>query len=151
MASLRDREAVMRCLHEAFVPYRHLYPPAAYEDSTLSGRNIEERFATMTVIVAEDIHGDVVGTVAWCKEPAGEGHLRGMAVLPEAQGTNAAEALLRAAEDAMRRAGCKLATLDTTEPLTRARRFYEKHGYGEHPERGDFYGMSLIRYSKPLS
>lgn len=150
MASLRDREAVMRCLHQAFEPFRHHYPPAGYEDTTLSERNIEQRFATMTVLVAEDIHGDIVGTIAWCKEPNGDGHIRGMAVLPEAQGSNAATALLKAAEDAMRRAGCKVATLDTTEPLTRARRFYEKHGFCEHPERGDFYGMSMIHYSKSL-
>ena len=150
MASLRDREAVMRCLHEAFEPYRHFYPPEAYEDSTLSERNIEERFATMTVLVAEDIYGDVVGTIAWCKHKDGEGRIRGMAVLPSEQGSGAADALLKAAEDAMRRAGCKVATLDTTEPLVRAQKFYEKRGYVQWPERGDFYGMPLIRYAKPL-
>jgi ribosomal protein S18 acetylase RimI-like enzyme len=41
-------------------------------------------------------------------------------------------------------------TLDTTRPLQRAIRFYERHGYRQTGRVSDFYGMELIEYAKEL-
>lgn len=104
----------------------------------------------MAVFVAKDASGRVVGTIACQSVGGGEGHLRGMAVLPEQRGTGVAQYLLEAAEQELWRAGCKLATLDTTAPLKRAIRFYEKNGYRATGRVQEFFGMPLYEYSKGL-
>jgi ribosomal protein S18 acetylase RimI-like enzyme len=93
---------------------------------------------------------DIVGTIG-CKIDGREGHLRGMAVLPEWQGEGVALGLLRAAEGELQARGCDHVTLDTTEPLRRAVRFYEKHGFKATGRVSDFFGMKLFEYSKPLT
>jgi ribosomal protein S18 acetylase RimI-like enzyme len=52
-----------------------------------------------------------------------------MAVDPSSQGAGLAGLLLDAAEQHFRSRGCSRVTLDTTAPLTRAIRFYERQGY----------------------
>ena len=73
-----------------------------------------------------------------------------MAVLPDQQGKGIAEALLNAAESELRTAGCTRITLDTTAPLERAIRFYEKHGYRRSGKVTDFFSMPLLDYVKEL-
>jgi GNAT superfamily N-acetyltransferase len=73
-----------------------------------------------------------------------------MAVLPHWQGTGVAEELLQAAEAELSGNGCMRVTLDTTEPLTRAIRFYEMHGFAASGRVTDFFGMRLYEYSKAL-
>lgn len=58
------------------------------------------------------------------------GHLFGMAVVPDFQGTGVAGKLLAEIEYCLHSQGCRQITLDTTEPLTAAMKFYERHGYG---------------------
>lgn len=79
-----------------------------------------------------------------------DGHIRGMAVLPAWQGRGVADELLAAVEDELRRLGCARATLDTTAPLARAIRFYQRHGYRATGRVADFYGMPLYEYAKAL-
>ena len=74
-----------------------------------------------------------------------------MAVLPEWQGQGIAPRLLQAAEEELAARGCVRITLDTTEPLLRAVRFYEKHGYRRTGRTTDFFGMPLHEYAKDLS
>ena len=74
-----------------------------------------------------------------------------MAVLPAWQGAGVAALLLDAAERELRDKGCSLVTLDTTEPLERATRFYEKHGYRPSGRVSEFYGMPLFEYVKVLT
>ena len=81
---------------------------------------------------------------------AREGHLRGMAVLPEWQGRGVAEKLLQTAEQELASRQCARITLDTTEPLQRAMRFYQKHGYRPTGRITDFFGMPLHEYVKQL-
>jgi hypothetical protein len=50
----------------------------------------------------------------------------------------------------MRVAGCSFATLDTTAPLARAIRFYERNGYVRSGVIADFFGMALFEYRKQL-
>jgi GNAT superfamily N-acetyltransferase len=86
--------------------------------------------------------------VACGKASEGEGHLRGMAVRSEWHGAGAAQALLEHAESELRAQGCWRVTLDTTLPLERAMRFYEKNGYRRSGRVTDFFGMRLIEYEK---
>jgi len=54
------------------------------------------------------------------------------------------------AEAHLRQQGCARITLDTTEPLRRAMRFYEKHGYRPSGRITDFFGMPLHEYVKAI-
>lgn len=103
----------------------------------------------MHVLVATTPTGEIVGTVGGSAQGR-EGHLRGMAVLPSWVGSGLAQELLTAIEGLLRSRGCTRVTLDTTEPLVRAMRFYERNGYTRTGDVGDFYGMPLIEYAKDL-
>jgi len=73
-----------------------------------------------------------------------------MAVRPAFHGQGVADRLLEAVEDELRARGCAVATLDTTEPLRRAVRFYERHGYRASGRISDFFGMPVFEYVKRL-
>jgi RimJ/RimL family protein N-acetyltransferase len=145
-----DAAVVLDCLRAAFEPYREKYTPAAFEDTVLTADTVGGRFAAMAVYVAANPDGEVVGTVACGAVGGGDGHLRGMAVRPDWQGRGVAEELLVAAESELRRAGFGRVRLGTTRPLGRAVRFYEAHGYRASGTVGDYFGMELIEYVKPL-
>ena len=72
------------------------------------------------------------------------------AVLPDWQGSGVASALLGAAEEELRKNGCDVITLDTTQPLARAIGFYRRHGYSVSGRVADFFGMQLYEYRKGL-
>jgi ribosomal protein S18 acetylase RimI-like enzyme len=150
-ATAADAEAVLECLQSAFAPYRHNYTPVAYEDTTLTHESFLRRLSDMTVFVALDDRGRMVGTIACNMVGNGEGHLRGMAVLPDNQASGIAHELLARAEIELAKQKCLYITLDTTEPLQRAMRFYERHGYRRSGKIGDFFGMPLIEYVKVVS
>jgi ribosomal protein S18 acetylase RimI-like enzyme len=145
----KDGAEILECLALAFAAYRNDYTPEGFLDTVLTPDTFQRRLAEMSVFVA-NVSGRIAGTIGCQALPNGEGHLRGMAVLPECQGTGVSTRLLEAAEEELRRAGCKRVTLDTTEPLKRAVRFYEKHGYSATGKVGDFFGMKLFEYGKPL-
>ena len=140
-----DAVAILRCLMEAFTPYRNEYTPAAFADTVLSHETLQLRLRQMHVMVAT-VAGNVVGTVAGVRSVE-EGHLRGMAVL---RGLGVAAKLLAAVEGLLRHEGCKRITLDTTLPLAPAMRFYEKNGYHRSGKIADFFGMPLLEYIKQL-
>jgi len=79
-----------------------------------------------------------------------QGHLRGMAVLPEWQSHGVSEVLLKTAETALAASGCSLITLNTTAPLERAVRFYKRNGFRPTGEVTDFFGMPLYQYAKTI-
>ncbi len=105
----------------------------------------------MSVLVAVSVDNQIVGTIACAVINASEGNLRGMAVLPEWHGRGIAEKLLQSAEAELAGKRCSRVSLDTTEPLHRAIRFYEKHGYVASHRSTDFYGMPLREYVKELA
>jgi ribosomal protein S18 acetylase RimI-like enzyme len=148
-AGLEDSERISRCLQAAFEPYRALYTPGAFADTSPTPAGIRERFSTMRIFVAETADGEVVGTIA-CGVHGGDGHLRGMAVVPGFQGRAVADRLITAAEEALRSQGCTRVTLDATEPLARAVRFYERNGYARSGRLGEFFGMPLHEFVKSL-
>lgn len=143
-----DAEQILACLHSAFAPYENQYPPEAFVDTVLTATTLAARLNEMLLFVAV-VHDRVIGTIG-CKIEHGEGHLRGMAVLAEWQGTPVAAELLQAAEQEVQAQRCSRATLDTTAPLQRAIRFYTKHGYTRTGRISDFFGMPLYEYAKSL-
>jgi putative acetyltransferase len=143
-----DAPAILECLSVAFGPYRREYTPAAFEDTILTPAALRVRLQQMQVRVAVS-GGSIVGTVSGICN-AEEGHLRGMAVLPEWCGRGVAAKLLASIEDALASRGCKLITLDTTQPLRAAMKFYEKNGYRRSGKITDFFGMPLLEYVKIL-
>lgn len=149
-ATTNDAPEILACLQAAFAPYRDFYTPAAYLDTVLTPEILQERLASMQVYVAHNTSGQIVGTIACQVIGSGEGHLRGTAVLPTCQGTGIAAQLLTHAEAELRRQHCSRVTLDTTEPLERAMRFYEKFGFRRSGKITDFFGMPLFEYHKPL-
>jgi len=148
-ATAEDAGAILTCLAAAFEPYRQQYTPAAFADTVLTRESVRQRLSTMCLFVAVAA-GHVVGTVGCQALGHGEGHLRGMAVLPEWQAKGVALRLLQAAETELRHNQCQRVTLDTTEPLQRAVRFYTRHGFSPSGRVSDFFGMPLYEYVKLL-
>ena len=155
-----DAPGMLACLRAAFEPFRGQYSPAALADTTLMPATVQQRLASMSVFVAVEPSGELIGTIG-CHvvgtakdghvlDLVKDGHIRGMAVLPGWQGKGVADALLAAVERELRRLGCSRATLDTTAPLARAIRFYQRHGYRATGRVADFYGMPLYEYAKAL-
>src|SRR5438105_3668876 len=144
-ATTADSAAILEVLHTAFAPYEARYTPEGYEDTVLTPDTLRERFKTMTIFVATS-EEKIIGTIA-C---SADGHLRGMGVAPDHLGSGVALELLQAAEAELRAKNCKRVTLDTTEPLQRAMRFYEKNGYRRSGRISDFFGMPLYEYVKEL-
>lgn len=154
-ATPSDAPGILECLRLAFEPYRSSYPPEAFLDTVVTPDALQHRLATMSVFVAVSESGEVVGTIA-CHvvDPAvnsKEGHLRGMAVLPAWQGSGVAQQLLNAAESELRAKGCSRISLDTTEPLVQAIRFYEKNGYRNSGKDTYFCGMRRLEFVKTIS
>jgi GNAT superfamily N-acetyltransferase len=148
-ATSDDSEGILRCLRAAFEPYRTQYTPAAYEDTVMTSEAVRRRIETMTVLIARNEVGLIVGTIGAAVRGA-EGHIRGMAVAPSSQGGGVADQLLEAIERELTTAGCSFVTLDTTAPLARAIRFYERNGYVRSGTVSDFFGMPLYEYVKSL-
>jgi len=150
-ATLEDARAILACLHSAFEDYREAYTSGAFVDTVLTPETLEQRLVQMRIFVAAlDTSNQVIGTIACQAVSREEGHIRGMAVLPRWQGGGVAAELLRAAETALRHNKCAYVTLDTTAPLMRAIRFYEKNGYRRTGKITDFFGMPLYEYRKSL-
>ena len=148
-ATAADAQGILECLRLAFEPYRQRYTPAGYADTVLGPATIHDRLAAMTVFVAID-GSAIVGTIGCHAGAGGEGHIRGMAVRPSWQGTGVAQRLLDAALADLSARGCVRVTLDTTEPLRRAIRFYEGNGFRPTGIVGDFFGMPLFEYVRAL-
>ena len=91
-ADKADTSAILGCLRSAFAPYCDDYTPAAFADTVLSAETLHLRLQQMHVLVATAA-GNVVGTISGSCN-AEEGHLRGMAVLPEWHGLGVAAKLL---------------------------------------------------------
>lgn len=147
-AQVTDAEAIAGCLSAAFARHRDEYTAGAFADTVLNSNGVRQRLQEMCLFVAIPDE-KIVGTIG-CSVSGSEGHLRGMAVLPDWQGTGVALALLQSAEAELKKNGCGYVSLDTTEPLIRAVRFYAKNGYSASGRMADFFGMPLYEYRKLL-
>jgi GNAT superfamily N-acetyltransferase len=158
-----DQAGILKCLAAAFEPYRTDYTAGAFADTVLDVSMLRERMRRMRVLVASSeaatsesatsepatSESAILGTIAAAVSGA-EGHLRGMAVLPELRGAGLAGQLLSAIEAWLREQDCKRVTLNATLPLRAATRFYEKNGYVRSGKTSGFFGMTLVEYVKAL-
>jgi GNAT superfamily N-acetyltransferase len=149
-ATNEDASGVLACLAAAFEEYRDSYTSDAFTDTVLTAETIARRLQEMTVFVATEESGEIIGTIACGVVSAEEGHIRGMAVLPASQGTGVAARLLMRAESYFRERNCKRISLDTTSPLKRAIRLYERAGFFPSGKVQDFFGMPLMEYAKTI-
>jgi GNAT superfamily N-acetyltransferase len=149
-ATSADSSGILACLSAAFEVYRGSYTPAAFADTILTAETLQGRSQEMTVFVATDESGEIVGTIACGVVGPAKGHIRGMAILPRAQGTGVAAQLLTHAEAHFRKHDCKRISLDTTAPLKRAIRFYKTSGFFPSGKVQDFFGMPLYEYAKNI-
>jgi N-acetylglutamate synthase-like GNAT family acetyltransferase len=149
-ATSTDARGILACLSAAFGMYRDSYTPTAFADTILTPETLQRRFQEMTVFVATEESGEIVGTIACSVVNPEEGHIRGMAVLPASQGRGVAAQLLTHAESHFREKSCRRIGLDTTTPLQRAIRFYERCGFVPSGKLQDFFGMPLYEYVKAL-
>ena len=141
---------MLACLSAAFEAYRDSYTAAAFADTILTSETIHERLQKMTVFVATNNFGEIVGTIACSVVSPEEGPIRGMAVLPSSLGSGLAAQLLTRAEAHLQSLGCKRMSLDTTAPLARAIQFYERAGFVPSGKIQDFFGMPLMEYVKSI-
>ena len=149
-ATDEDAGDILTCLAAAFAEYRESYSPGAFRDTVLTAETIAERLREMTLFVATGESGKVVGTIACAVVSEHEGHIRGMAVVPESQGSGIARRLLMQAEAYFRERNCTRISLDTTTPLKRAILVYEKFGFSPSGKVQDFFGMPLMEYIKAV-
>src|SRR5713101_5783917 len=89
-----DQTGILNCLAAAFEPYRKDYTAGAFAHTVLDAATLRERLRQMHVIVATSegaasesatSESAILGTIAGMVS-RNEGHLRGMAVLPELLG-----------------------------------------------------------------
>ena len=149
-AATADACGILACLSAAFEAYRDSYTPAAFADTILTPETIQRRLQEMTVFIETEKSGAIVGTIACSVLNLEEGHIRGMAILPTAQGSGIAAGLLTHVEAHFRQRNCNRISLDTTAPLKRAIRFYERSGFSPSGKVQDFFGMPLYEYVKTI-
>jgi ribosomal protein S18 acetylase RimI-like enzyme len=148
-AARHDSQGILDCLRQAFEPYRRFYTDLAFADTVLAPATLQCRQSEMQILVAAEPANRVIGTVAF-RVTDRDGHVRGMAVLPEYQRRGVATALLMEVEAELRRLNCVSVTLETTGPLTRAMQFYEKSRFSRTAQVYSFFGIELLGYRKHL-
>jgi N-acetylglutamate synthase-like GNAT family acetyltransferase len=152
IATPQDAKRIHEVILNAFEEYRSFYSPEGFRDTVMSEELVLNRMKIMTIFVAEDKKGKVIGTIGWQKVNEKEGHIRGMAVLPEWQGHNGpASILLQTVEKDAINNSCKFLSLDTTEVLKRAQSFYKKHLFKETGKTGNFFGSKIYEFVKYLN
>lgn len=101
---------------------------------------------TVTVfLVARDEAGTAVGCGALQTLDAGTAEVKRMYVAPEARGTGAATAVLRALEEQARARGAATLVLATGDRQPDAIRFYEREGYEPTDGYGPYVGQPMAR------
>ena len=147
-ATSADTTGILSCLSAAFEVYRNSYTPAAFVDTILTPETIKGRLQEMTIFVATEKSGEIVGTIACSIVNPEEGHIRGMAVLPASQGTGVAARLLAHAEAHFRGRNCKRISLDITLPLDGAFHFTKDAVSFRQARSGTFLACPCMNMSK---
>ena len=126
----RDNSGIEKIIRTCLIEYGANHDGTAWSDPMLGRFSEVYSKEGDCYWVAEDENGEHVGGVGIGRMENTDGicELQKMYCLPAARGTGAAQALIRTALDfaARRYKQCYLETLDN---MTRAHRFYEKHGF----------------------
>lgn len=140
----QDSPGILACLREAFEEFRERYTPGGFLETVLRPNTLRERLEAMSVVVRS-----IPGSKLSARSPRAwsvsrKGIFGGWRCCPRCAVPELPRELLRRTEAELARFRCARVTLDTTEPLPRAVRFYEKHGYRRSGKTKDFFGMLLI-------
>jgi ribosomal protein S18 acetylase RimI-like enzyme len=118
-AELKDIPGVIDCFAAAFEPYRQSYTPDGFRDTVPTAEDAQRRLKEMTILIAEDGCSRIIGSLSYQVYDSCEGHLRGMAVIPEFQGKGVAERMLWAAEADLRGPLDSIRSMSTRPPELR--------------------------------
>jgi predicted N-acetyltransferase YhbS len=66
-ATIADSAAILDCLRLAFEPYRERYTAPAFDDTVMSVHTIAQRLSDMSVLVALNDDGAIVGTIGYAR------------------------------------------------------------------------------------
>jgi len=146
-AEQEDAEGIVSCLEAAFEPYRQQCTAAAYKHAVLTVDAVRQRIDSMTVLVARNRAGAVIGVTAG-RASGSDGLILGIAVVPPSQGGGVAIELLDRIEGELIAGGARVVTIHAIAPLARAIRFYERNGYVRSGVVSDFFGMRLYEFRK---
>ncbi|MBC7372792.1 MAG: GNAT family N-acetyltransferase [Frankiales bacterium] len=123
-------------------------------------RDVASRAASATVLVALDDAGRVIGAVTvatrggeWAEQAApGEAVIRMLAVAPDARGSGAGEALVRACLAQACDDACAMVRLSSQEDMRAAHRLYERLGFTRTPslDWNPVPELRLRTYALPL-
>ncbi len=151
---IRAKHDHARIIHEilieAFAPFEEVYTAEAYQATIISPNEVGQRIDQGVVWLA--VLNDIpVGTVAGRVVEQDTFYIKGMAVLPAAQGQQLGYRLLHKLEMYARSIACRSLLLNTTHCLQQAIRLYERYGFQlvEEPPY-EFYGMPLLNMRKVL-
>ena len=151
IAVLSDEAVIASLIFEAFLPFRDLYTPDAFDYTAATAERISERFVEGPMWLAY-IDGEAVGTVSGLPEDD-RFYIRSMAVKPVAQGKQVGQKLLDVLERHARKAGFEKLYLYTTFVLPGARPLYEKNGFYVVRETApeEWFDMGGIEMEKIIS
>ncbi len=147
-ARAADKEFILSLiprLSEFGPPPWHDPARMAATDREVIGRVLDEEPPATAIFVAEDEDGAPLGFIHlntfveyFSREE--QGHVSDLVVAPTGEGRGVGRALMAAGEEWVRARGLPVLTLHVFAVNTRARRLYEKLGYGE----------DIVRYVKEI-
>ena len=144
-----DARSISEVLSQAFAAYKPRYTAAGFSATTPAAARILDRLHEGPVWIALD-QDRIIGTVSVLLTGS-QCYVRGMAILPEAQGRGAGQLLLQTVEQFARDAGATSLTLSTTLFLDRAIRLYERFGFRRSNDGpSDLFGTPLFTMAKDL-
>lgn len=146
-ATPADGKVIASVFQKAFGPFQHLYSPGAYAATAVPEATVLLRMQEGCTWVAEDVN-QIIGTVSSLATWEGY-YVKGMALLPEAQGKKVAYRLMTTLEECGKSQGHDRIYLYTTTFLDRAIRLYEKLGFTRYGNPKDHWmGTTVIQFEK---
>jgi GNAT superfamily N-acetyltransferase len=135
-ARLEDAAEIQRLTLAAFSPYTALDPPSGAVHETLHQVRTDLKVGGGALAL---LAGRPVGCLRWERTPAGDFHVRRVAVEPRLQGRGIGRALMAWAEREAAAKGSRAVTLGVRVALPGNLAFYTRLGYqvtGEHRHAG---------------
>ena len=141
-ARVEELDEVSEVLSAAYQQYAPSFPPQLWEDYSRDIADVRSRLGDAELIVA-DYDGRIAGAVTFYPDhsrPGGEGWPEGwsgirlLAVHPHKRGLGIGRALTQECLRRSRERGIATVGLHTTEPMSVARKMYERMGFVRVPE-----------------
>lgn len=146
-----DIQSIYEVLSDAFQSYRQDYTEEAYNATVISPDEIEKRMnekrTEMLVIV---YHNKIVGTATITMTRNSKLYIRSMAVRPHIQRSGIGSLLLEEIDMRARQKKCTIISLECYEPLTKAIKLYERHGFSRTGKTRSYHGITIFEMEREL-